>query len=60
MKNEIMQKIGAVINALNNVSVMGEQNLANMSGSITVLKEVVSQLNACEFATEKETKKPTK
>lgn len=60
MKNEIMQKIGAVINALNNVSVMGEQNLANMSGSITVLKEVVTQLSACEFATEKETKKPTK
>ena len=30
MKNEIMQKIGAVINALNNVSVMGEQNLATM------------------------------
>jgi len=44
MKNEIIQKLGAVINALNNVYVKGEQNLANLSGSITILKEVAEQL----------------
>lgn len=50
MKNEIIQKLSAVLNALNNVSVKGEQNLANLSGSITVLKEVAAQINGCEFA----------
>lgn len=45
MKNEIIQKLGAVINALNNVYVKGEQNLANLSGSITILKEVAEQVN---------------
>ena len=40
MKNEIIQKLGAVINALNNVYVKGEQNLANLSGSITILREI--------------------
>ncbi len=45
MKNEIIQKLGAVINALNNVCVKGEQNLANLSGSITILKEVAEQVN---------------
>ena len=57
MKNEMIQKISAVINALNNIYVKGEQNLANLSGSITVLKEVAEQINACDFASqEKETK----
>lgn len=46
MKNEIIQKLGAVINALNNVYVKGEQNLANLSGSITILKEVAEQVNS--------------
>lgn len=53
MKTEMIQKLGAVINALNNVYVKGEQNLANMSGSITILKEVAEQLAACEFAENK-------
>lgn len=59
MKNEIMQRIVAIINALNNVSVKGEDNLANMSGSITILKEVaalISQAQFVEASQEKETK----
>ena len=54
--DEMIQKIGAVINALNNIYVKGEQNLANLSGSITVLKEVFEQINACEFTNNKEVK----
>lgn len=48
MKNEIIQKLGAVINALNNVYVKGEQNLANLSGSITILREIAEQINSYE------------
>ena len=51
MKNEIIQKLGAVINALNNVYVKGEQNLANLSGSIAILKEVAEQVNVLEVKT---------
>jgi hypothetical protein len=54
MKNEIMQCIVSVINALNNVSVKGEQNLANLSGSITVLREVAEMVAAAKI--EEETK----
>lgn len=54
MKNEIMQRIVSVINALNNVSVKGEQNLANLSGSITVLREVAEIVAAAKI--EEETK----
>lgn len=56
MKNEIIQKLGAVINALNNVYVKGEQNLANLSGSITILKEVAEQVNVLEVKTIDENK----
>lgn len=54
MKNEIMQRIVSVINALNNVSVKGEQNLANLSGSITVLRETAEIIANAKF--EEETK----
>lgn len=54
MKNEIIQKLGAVINALNNVYVKGEQNLANLSGSITILKEIAEQMNTLEVKTNNE------
>lgn len=57
MKNEIIQKLGAVINALNNVYVKGEQNLANLSGSITILKEVAEQVNTLEVKTFSEDKR---
>lgn len=57
MKNEIIQKLGAVINALNNVYVKGEQNLANLSGSITILKEIAEQVNTLEVKTFNEDKR---
>ena len=37
MKDEIMNRLAAVLNALNAVSVNGKQNLANLSGSIAVM-----------------------
>ena len=39
MKDEIMNRLAAVLNALNAVSVNGKQNLANLSGSIAVIEE---------------------
>lgn len=45
MKEEIMNKLGAVLNALNAISVNGKQNLANLSGCIVVIEEVASMLN---------------
>lgn len=53
MKNEIMQKLSAVINVLNSISVSGKNNLANLSGSISVLEEVAIILNDA-IVTEKE------
>lgn len=53
MKNEIMQKLSAVINVLNSISVSGKNNLANLSGSISVLEEVAITLNDA-IVTEKE------
>lgn len=45
MKQDILTKIAAVLNALENVSVKGKQNLGNLSGSIAVLEEVCQALN---------------
>jgi len=42
MKDEIMNRLAAVLNALNAVSVNGKQNLANLSGSI---EEVAAMLS---------------
>lgn len=49
MKDEIMQRLSIVLNALNNTSVSGKQNLANLSGSIAVLEEVTQILNSAEI-----------
>ena len=40
MKDDILQKINAVLTALNNTTVCGKGNLANLSGSIAVLEEI--------------------
>lgn len=45
MKDEIMNRLAAVLNALNAVSVNGKQNLANLSGSIAVIEEVAAMLS---------------
>lgn len=38
--NEIISRITAVINTLNNITVNGKQNLMNLCGCISVLEEV--------------------
>ena len=50
MKNEIIQRINAVLGALNSIDVRGKANLNNLSGSMAILEEVVSMLNSVEFA----------
>lgn len=47
MKEDVIGRINMVINALNNVSVRGEENLANLSGSIGVLKGILNTLQNC-------------
>ena len=49
MKENMMQQLAAVIRALDNVSVCGRQNLANLSGSISVLEDLMKQIAACEI-----------
>lgn len=44
MKDEILNRLVAVLNALNAVSVSGKQNLANLSGSIAVIEGVIATL----------------
>ena len=50
MKDELIQRVNLVIGALNNVTVSGKNNLANLSGSISILEEVVSMLGGVEIA----------
>ncbi len=53
MKEDIIQRITVVINALNSVSVNGKANLANLSGSIAMLEEIASLLSHADI-TEKD------
>lgn len=48
MKDEIMQRIAVVLNALNTVLVSGKQNLANLSGSIAVIEEIAGMLEGAD------------
>lgn len=48
MKDEIMQKLVAVLGALNSISVNGKMNLANLSGSIAIVEEIGSLLDNCD------------
>ena len=59
MKDEIMQCIAVVLNALNTIPVSGKQNLANLSGSIATIDEVAKMLEGAEItaATEKASEK---
>ena len=52
MKNEVMQRLAVVLNALNNIDVKGKANLANLSGSIAMIEEVSAMLNSVDFAEE--------
>ena len=58
MKDTIMQRVSAVISALNNISVSGKQNLGNLYGSVAALEELYGMLGSCriESAVEPEEK----
>lgn len=49
MKEEIIQRISVIINALNNTSVSGKANLANLAGSIATLEEIANLLSHAEI-----------
>ena len=49
MKEEILQKLNAVLAALNNTTVCGKGNLTNLSGSIAVLEELYGTLYKCKI-----------
>ncbi len=49
MKDEIMQRLNLVLSALNNISVSGKANLANLSGSIAMIEGVAQLLNEAEI-----------
>lgn len=49
MKDEIMQMLIAVLNALNSISVSGKPNLANLSGSIAIIEEITGMLENAEI-----------
>lgn len=51
MRDDIMQRLTVVLNALNNTSVSGKANLANLSGSIAVLEEVCGMLSEAVITT---------
>ncbi len=44
MKEEILTNLATVVNVLNNISVSGKANLANLSGSMQVLEDVIGKL----------------
>lgn len=54
MKNEVINRLTAVLGALEHVSVHGKANLANLSGSIAILEEVKNMLIDCEITQMKE------
>ena len=49
MKDEIMQRLIVAVNALNTIPVSGKQNLANLSGSINVIEEVLGMLDGADI-----------
>ncbi len=51
MRDDIMQRLTVVLNALNNTSVSGKANLANLSGSIAVLEEICGMLSEAVITT---------
>lgn len=49
MKSEIMQRLNAVLNALNSIFVRGKTDIANLGGSIAVIEEVAEMLDGAEI-----------
>ena len=49
MKDEIIQRLTIVVDALNTIPVSGKQNLANLSGSISVVEETIGMLRGADI-----------
>lgn len=49
LKEELMQMLSVTLNALNGVSVAGKQNLANLSGSISMIEKVMERIANSTF-----------
>lgn len=49
IKDNVINNLNAVIQALNNTNVCGKNNLANLSGSIYSLEVTVEALKELEF-----------
>lgn len=56
MKEDVMQKLYAVLGALDTVLVSGKQNLANLSGSMAVIEEVIGVLSGADIIATSEEK----
>ena len=55
MKEEFIQRLAVTLNALNNIFVSGKSNLANLSGSIAMLEEIGTMLNASDIMSDDDT-----
>lgn len=52
MKEQIMNSIVAVLNALNDISVSGKSNLSNLGGSIAVLEDIYKAVSHANITDE--------
>ena len=59
-KNDILIKLNTVLGILNNVTVSGEQNCDNISGSIKIVRELCGIISKCEFDRKYEKPVPAK
>lgn len=48
-KNEVLFKLNTLLGVLNNITVSGEQNCVNISGSIKMVRELCGIISKCEF-----------
>ena len=49
MKEDILQRLDLTLGALNSISVKGKENLANLSGSIAMIEEVMKILHGANI-----------
>ncbi len=54
MKEDIIKKLIAVLNALDSVSVHGKVNLGNLAGSIAMIEEVTGILEGVDITPHKQ------
>ena len=59
-KSEILIRLNQLLGMLNNVTVSGEQNCDNISGSIKMVRDLCGIIIKCEFETKDEKPVPEK